>query len=767
MSGDPGDDSPPGGRPYAFPLTAIDRLSPPPAWDMEQHVPVTIETTGVLSALSYVDGYLGTGSGPPPTGSWKSMLITGSLGIGKTHLAQLVAQRMAQEGSSKVRLVVIDSPVGDFATLYRTVIVDQIDRFDLYERLKDYYADVVAKDLSQSRSGKELAEGLSERRYDPRKVVEKLGLVESVLHEQLRRYLLGVTEVANFSKAFTLALIPEYEQSVWEWLQGRSVPPRLQAHGITSLIEDETSAFRALGMLAFLYGRVGHKFVLIIDEFDKLLMGSDDRRRLSLLHSVERLLNVFIDSGGLAVLCALPDIQRVLLSSTRERLRTIRLSPFTVEDLTRYAHRVLGDQASLFPAEALAYAVDLTGGNPRQVLSLCGSAWNRARNDDLPVSTDIVRAAVREQYERASHRDVRASVRQVIQAGGWHFETDHRIDDELTVDFWIPLWESGPALALLIVGSLLNEEDLAELRRRLRPASTEVILIVNGYLSAALRESASALIGRQPLIYTEEPFLDTLRQMLAATLTRLENAAQENIMTILQRRLERLALQQSFTQSLLEQMSGRIDRLGGEANRRLTHIEREITRVPSRLMPDSGSGAVQSRSRSVRLPEEVEDHFDRALAAVNALAGLNDLFTDAFSALDTGRQRRRMASRALFEAAGVAVIYQRLLEAFREAVADWMDTVRSGGSGHPPDRQEQDRLRLICRTYMTTAEVLPLFQLESLAAFAPLSAESGTDQTGRLLRRGEATEALNNLGERVLKSALAAALEGGREHRAT
>src|SRR5690606_9606610 len=109
-------------------------------------------------------------------------------------------------------------------------------------------------------------------------------------------------------------------------------------------------------------------------------------------------------------------------------------------------------------------------------------------------------------------------------------------------------------------------------------------------------------------------------------------------------------------------------------------------------MPDSVSGAVQFRSRSVRLPEEVEDHFDRALAAVNALAGLNDLFTDAFSALDTGRQRRRMASRALFEAAGVAVIYQRLLEAFREAVADWMDTVRSGGSGHPPDRQEQDRL---------------------------------------------------------------------------
>jgi type II secretory pathway predicted ATPase ExeA len=744
---------------------AIDRLSPYRAWSGERLISTTVETPGVAGALSYVESYLRADPGAHRT--WKGLMVIGPFGIGKTHLAQAIAQRLTAEEEAKVRLLVLDSPVGDFSAVYRNSLVGQLDRFDLYDRLKDYYASVVADELAGSPVTRDLADGLRNGRYDPQKVVEHFGLVESALRDQLRRHLLRVTEIANFSKAFTLALIPEHEQGVWEWLQGRPASETLRAYGITSLIDGESSAFDALGVLAFLYGRVGYKFVLVVDEFDKMLMGSDERRRLLILQSVERLLNVFIDSDGLFVFCALPDVQHVLLPSTRERVRTVRLSPFTPGELAEYVRQALGDAAPRFPDDAVDYVCGLTGGVPRQALALCGHAWERARSADVPVSTEIVRAAVHEQYERATRDDVRASVRQVIQAAGWHFEMDHPLDppfDEAsgglsTVDFWIPLWESGPGLAVLIVDSLLEEGDLDALRRRVRSASSpEVVLVVNGFLSASLRESVSSLIGRQPLVYEEEPFNDALRDLVTATLHRMENATQEDNLATLRRRMDRLTQQQSFTQSFLEQMSGRIDRFGSEANRRLSLLQGRLgePRPPAR-------GGRAAPVPSAGLPQEVQEHFDRALSAVNTLAGLDDLFGDAFSPGFSpgagGTPRRRLASRALFEAAGVAVVFQRLLEAFREAVADWLHTARVAGGGRPPGRDQQERLRLICRTYMTTAEVLPLFQLESLAAYAPFSSEAtATEQTSRSIRRGEATEALDNLGERVLDAALAAAM---------
>ncbi|SPL91380.1 unnamed protein product [[Actinomadura] parvosata subsp. kistnae] len=734
---------------------AIDRLSPYRAWSGSRLTPATIETPGVRSALDYVEAYLAGRPDPSSPSSWKGMLIVGQLGIGKTHLAQVIAHRIIFDETSKIRPLILDSPAGDFATIYRTTLVGQLDRFDLYNRLKDYYAMVLADDLEGSKATSGLAEGLRQGVYDPRKVVEHFGLVESALRDQLRRHLLRVTEIANFSKAFTLALIPEHEQSVWEWLQGRPASKTLQQYGITTLIDGESSAFDALNVLAFVYGRVGYRFVFIIDEFDKLLAGSDDRRTQLVKQSVERMLNVFIDSNGLVVMCAMPEIQQSLPASTRERLRTYRLAPFTTAELGQYVHNALDSEAHRFPAGPIAYIEGLTSGIPRQAITLCGQVWGRAERDQLPVNNDLVRTVVREQYERSSFQDVRASVRQVIQAAGLSWKADHRLEGVI-VDFWIPLWEDGPGVAVMIVGSVLQQEDLEEIGRRLEEAPRlEVILVVNGFLSAALREEAASLLGRQPLVYEEEPFNEMLRGQVTATLRRIESTTQEDHMTTLRRHVDRLALQQAYTQSFMEQMSGRIDRFGGEANRRLAFIERGISEVRTPLPP----GASQRLSAGGPLPEELQWHFDRALTAVQALGGLNDLFKEAFASASPGLPRRRLASRALFEAAGVAVVFQRLIESFREAVAEWLRTAHRDDEPRPLSREQEERLRLICRTYTTTAEVLPLFQLESLAlTAAPYATEtSATEQTSRSIRRGEAAQALDNLGDRVLGAALAAA----------
>lgn len=728
------------GRPDPFPRTAIDRLSPYRAWSGDRLTPATVETPGVRAALDYVEEYLASDSASAPERSWKSLMIIGQLGLGKTHLAQVIAQRLASEEDSRVRLMVLDAPTGDFTAVYRRSLIGQLDRFDLHDRLKDYYASVVAGDLDKSPATRELAAGLREGRFDPQKVVEHFGLVESALRDQLNQRMLRVAELSNFSKAFTLALIPQYEQQVWEWLQGRPPSTALREHGITPLLEDASSAYDALAVLAFVYGRVGYRFVLIIDEFDKMLPNDPAARQIT-LGLVERLINGFIDSHGLLVCCALPEAHQELLPSTRERVRTIRLNPFTTDELAQYISNALGEAARLFPLDAVSAITDLTGGVPRQALTMCGHAWTYAESSGAPVTTDTVRTAVREQYELSTITDVRGSMRQVLEAAGWPYVRDHLLDG-FAVDFWIPLGDSG--VALLITGSLLQSDDLAELRPRLRAAgAAEVILIVNGFMSASLRESVSADIGRQPLVYDDRPFNTALRELIIGATHRLEVIAREDNLTVVRRRVEQLARQQSFMQQSLEQVSGQLEGVDRDLGQQLGLLKRGIGEVRPERAPRGG------------LPEEVQEPFDRAFTAVDTLAGLDDLFTNAFSAEAGGAPHRRVASRELFEAAGVAVVFRRLLEGFHEALVAWL---RSVATGRPLERGEQERLRLICRTYTTTAEILPLFQLESLANYAPFAPESSSpEELSRSQRRSEAREALSNLGARVLEAALSAA----------
>ncbi|MEW9554682.1 hypothetical protein [Nonomuraea sp. NPDC050783] len=715
-------------RSYAFPQAAVARLSPYRAWPGDLPIPPSVQTAALAQAEEHLYGYLGQ---EVPAG-WQALTIVGRLGMGKTHVARRLADALHRaEQRDQLRLVTVDSPDPGF---HRSRVSSQLDRFDLYERIKDYYAGVVADTLVSAPGAEELVDGLRSGSLDPEKVVDHFGLVESTLHDTLHRLLGSVTELSRFSTALTLALIPRHEEDVWRWLTGGPPSAELAARGVTRLGEDTTTAFDVLGVLAHLYGRAGFRFVLIMDEFDKLLGGADHEREQRTLQATERLVNIMIESGGLFVFCASPQAQEIMPPSLLQRSRTVRLDPFSGEDLVTYIVQALGRQAALFPRDVADHVIELTGGVPRQAIELCAAVWSASARE-RPVTVPDVHEAIRRRQAGTSVESVTEAVRETLRAAGWRFVTGER-----GADFWLPLGHSG--IAVLIEENLIQPDDLRAHRDRATELrNAELITVVRGFLSEALRDEVAAVAGRQPLAYGTPGFRDSLRELVQQAQVRLEAVAREGELGRIRRRLDELSRMHSYTQGFLEQMRSEAERASDLTGQRLAALD---------SAEPGSSGARPGVTK--RLPDEVRRLFDAAIIAVARLADPGDPFEAAFEGAGGGPVQPPSLGRATMELVGAVELYGRLLESFATAVADWMESVRAAGG--QPGFREHELLRLTCRTYSTLAERLPLLHLEAQARQAPFMPRlSPAEETMRRARRNEAVEALDDLGQRVRTAA--------------
>ncbi|NUP79164.1 MAG: hypothetical protein HOV96_16635 [Nonomuraea sp.] len=723
---------PPQPAAYAFPRAAVARLSPHRTWPGDLPVPPTVETAALTQAEGYLREYLDQSH---PAG-WQALTVVGRLGMGKTHLARRLADDLDRAEHDRLRLITVDSPDPGF---YRSRVSGQLDRFDLYERIKDYYANVVADTLAGSPGADELVEGLRSGVLDPQKVVDHFGLVESTLHDMLRRLLGSVTELSRFSTALTLALMPRHEEDVWLWLTGGPPSAELAARGVTQLGEDTATAFDVLGVLAHLYGRAGYRFVLIVDEFDKLLGGADQEQEQRTLQATERLVNIMIESGGLFVFCLRPQAQEIMPSSLLQRLRTVRLSPFSGEELVSYVGQALGDRAGLFPREVADHVVELTGGVPRQAIELCAAVWSASPREREVTVADVHDAIARRQAG-TSAESVTESVRETLRSAGWRF-----VAGERGADFWIPLGQSG--IAVLVEESVVRQEDLRTHRSRAAELrNAELITVVRGFLSEALRDDVAAVAGRQPLAYGTPGFRESLRELVRQAQVRLEAVAREGELARIRRRLDELSRMHSYTQGFLEQMRGEAERASDLTSQRLTSLS------------SSELGAAGARPGiTERLPDEVRRLFDAAIIAVSRLTDPGDQFDLAFEGGASGPVQPPALGRALMELIGAGELYGRLLTSFAAAVADWVEAVRAAGT--VPGFREHELLRLICRTYTTLAERLPLLQLEAQARQAPFMPRlTPAEDAVRRARRNDAVEALDDLAQRVRAAAEQATL---------
>lgn len=739
---------------------------------------VTVETDAIRAVNRQLAAYLGQATGPPSRG--RALAVVGDYGTGKSHIARGLVRRVTADASEPL-LWLIDEPVWDFGAIYRDRLVNDLkdQKAAFYDVLLDYYSDVTADSLDDSLSLRDIADGLRRRHLDPHAVIETFTLSESAIRRDLEHRLQVLTEHGKFASALALLQFPEYQDAVWEWLMGHPPSPVLIERGITTPIDDVSSVFDALAVFAFLYGRSGRRFVLIFDMVEKALEWPRDRR-IAFMQAFEKLVNVYVSVGGLLVFCVLPEALSEFRESLHERVLPIRPTPLTVPQTLELVARhlrparqvgakVTAADVAPFRPEAVAYIRELTGGVPRRVLKLCHHAWELAATaEGTPRRIDdvVVREAVREAFEVATRDDIRAALESVLVTGPWRFEPsatrfEHRAGQAAeNVDFWIPVGRSGAAVAVVTSDSIVLDSQVDRLKRVVEAARAdtgsapcEVLVVVNGYLAGSLRQRLADLTGTQPVVYSDKHFRRAVQEAIRDAVLRLQNSGRDGALQLLRERMEGLAYQQTNVLDYLQRIDGRVEQINASSGARIGELFQMLSDAGE--VPPPGAERRRGPVRS-RLPQEIQRHFDRAFDTVGLMAGVPSTFRQVFSLHDpeAERPRRLNFTREQFQAVGVAVLLEKLLEAFRDSVGEWVRQVRSGPV--TPTADQERRLRVICRSYDITAEMLPVFRLESLAALGPFTEElDPMEQAARSFHRAEAEQALSRLGERVFDSTMA------------
>ncbi|GAA5060886.1 hypothetical protein HNP84_008902 [Thermocatellispora tengchongensis] len=701
----------------------------------------TVVTSAVRTARELIDARAG---GPGSGGL--VLAIVGEPGTGKSHLAGDLVARTANRARTepgRSRQLRVDGAAGGFARAYSETLIGELIREEvLGDLVEDYFADVTASHLERLdglRDRRELIEGLRARHYDARKVIERFYLSESEIRDELRRRLHDVTGRDDFSRALALLHQGGFQTEVWAWLAGLPPSEALRERGIVQPIEGDLGAFAAFGTLTMLFARQGHRLELFVDEFDAIVPSGPGREEV--VRAVKKLADVFIEAGGLLVFCALPSTYQSLPSGLRDRAHEVRLAPFgqaETEDVIR-----LYQDGGLFPhtPHSAAEIRRLSGGNPREILRLLHRTWRPAPE----LTAGHIRASLRvEPLERAAgHAEVRRVIEDALVSGGWRPQSGVRMAGT-TVDHWIRL-AGNKAVAVLVADSLIDEDDVARVRRRVvalreeHPA-TEVVVVTRGYAAPEDARAVAALVGRDVLAAGDD-LGDAVRIAVEDARRRLSAFAQDEMALVLEG-LERANLQHIETQRLARAILGEVS----------AGFDRLAAAVPAPATPGGAPAGPPP------LPPRIEEHFAAASSALGLLTDTRSMFAGLFrpkgpdAPAARGVPRERRLTPELYQAIGVAVLYRGLLEEFRAAVAAWF---RDAAPDRTPGPAERDELHRICFDFTTAAQRLPLFQLDRIAEQAPFAEpDDGYRRITRSYRRATVKSALQGLGDRVFRAAV-------------
>lgn len=718
---------------------------------------VTVSTPAIHEARHLLDGYL---TAPAKVGSGNVLAIVGDYGTGKTHLAAELLRHIGRTAGSTTHTISLEASTGTVGRLYHAFVA-QLDQADVTRRVREYYADIVADDLGPSEHAAGLVPKLRSGELDPVQVVDQLELMDSDLLQRVRGKLEDVTNKEEFGTALTLLLRTGFDRAVWEWFRGGVPDQILVDRNIREAIRSDADALEAMGVFALLYGHRSHRFVLVIDEVDKLLSTSQDTVTAPV--GFKRMLEVFAAANALLILVGLPDYIDAVGKTVVERVgRIIQVSALTTEHVEEYIRRRQQEASGSailapFTHDSVKYLVDITDGVARKVVRLCHYLYREAASEgpQAQVTEAMVREIARAQVGFfVNIESVRREVRRTLDAQGLPYIRDYSIGSNANarVDYWIPLGDGDSGCAVLITGSVFGTHDvelLNETAIMIKNAVTdaETVLIVVGYLPAVLSQELTDVFGIEPLVYDRWTFNESLAAILSTRASRVEEASAEEPLTVVRNKVERMSRQQTNTQRLIEKLAAYVDTIQASTSHEFGAIRRDLDGITQALQSTSGGRMTDRGAAPPSLPQSVSALFEDTSSALSKLSLVDEVFQKALTG--AGRSlpdavearmaiRTRLGSPKLFEAVGVVSLLRTLLDAFRDAVTEWYRLHASGV--RDVDKEE---LSALCRSYDALYDVLPLFRLTEFDEFEVSMGSLGST------RLADTYDAFNDFAGRV------------------
>lgn len=729
--------------PNPFPPTAVRR------YESEASGQVSIRTNAMVEATAYVQEYIAATAAEVWTDSAHGnvMAILGDYGTGKTHLAMELAQQLTE--AANTRFFYLDAPGDSFLYLYRDRFIGRLELKDVLGRVAEYYSDIVADELSESELTRDLAARLRNRKAEPAKVVERLGLPDATFRNALNVRLRAVTGKPDFGTALSLFLRPEFRDTVWDWLKGNEPDPVLVERGITRTIDSDVDALEALGVFALLYGSQRHRFVLIIDEMEKILSADSDRRLDGpAILAFKRLLEIVGRTGALLIVCGLQDFFEALPVDAQQRIPVVvRPTRLSTANTLSYIEKSLNrtetaDALVPFSEDIAAYITDLAGGNARRVVRLCYLAFRAASTARIDVTRAMVRSVARDQFEVLRPEDVEDMVVRILDKNGWPRERDKAFGKGKGMqraDFWIPV-QGATGCGLVLAQSVLQEADLTRLLQRAKAmtkkgadsAPGQTVLVVNGYIADSLEHALVSSYDRV-VSYSPRAFAENLEGALQMCMRRLEVALKESELALILTRVNQVTLQASS-------ISASLDDLLSVVTHTSTYevaTERALSRVFGRLNGREGRATSQYH-RVDAVFREVDGVLDRMQATHEQ--ALSSFFANA------GDEQVRRRPEVPVARLGLASLLGDLVSAFREAVLNLLT-----GANRRSDVDWSVRLDRLCHRMdelvrSGSPEGLQDGLLEYWDAVEHLSER---ESSLPLERQSRDLETLRELGERV------------------
>jgi len=529
-----------------FPATAVARLAKG-AKEL-----LTIETEAFIQLKTQINDYL-----IRKDDYGKTICIVGEYGTGKTHLALEVLSIIEESGDKTLHPFYLDAPSDNFLELYRKRFLPKLNRTEVMTRLDECYADVVAAELENDEIYFEISSKLKRREISAFDVVRKLGLMESKIQRQFEERLKHITEDPCFSMAFTLFHESEFEPFIWDWFNGKPPDKVLKERGITKTIDTDALALETIGVLAFLFGQQGHRFILMIDELEKVFSstGKHFPSKATML-AFKKLFEAIGKTKALLVLSGLPDFYEALPLDAQQRISAlIQPSSLTAENVVAYIRRankkvINKDLLKPFSTDIAKYISTITGGNARKVVRICYHAFQNALIENKQVTRQIVEEVAQEQFGGQSKEDVYSEILQVIERRGWLFENEKVFEDgkeQQKANLFLPIGEDGDGITITIVQDVFSKEDCAQIIQNttlLKKESEEGIrvasvLVVGGYLADNLLDELDESFNRV-VVYRLRHFRNELDSALTGHRIKIEERSKESDIAVIKEKLEQL-----------------------------------------------------------------------------------------------------------------------------------------------------------------------------------------------------------------------------------
>jgi Cdc6-like AAA superfamily ATPase len=604
-----------------FPATPVARLSPASPDFM------TIETAALRDARAYLLDYLKKIKVPRKGVTDVEggvIAIVGDYGTGKTHIAHDLLRIIQSEKDDRLHSFYLDAPSDTFLALYRERFIPKLDRRDVVKRVEDCYANILAEELQLSELTAKVADGLRDRTLAPSQVMQRFGISESEFIRRLGKKLKIITEKEQYATALLLLLRPEFHEAVWEWLGGSAPDKILQERGVIASIDTDADALEAIGVLSFLFGYLDHRFILVIDEIEKVISHANSGVvDPSTLLAFKKLMEVMSKTRALLVVSGLPEFLELLPEDTRQRvscvIRPSRLSGQDTIRLIKEAHKRETGAATLdpFSIETANYITTIAGGNIRRVLRLCFHAYHAAALAKTSVSPAMIREAARDQFELSSTEDIANEIIRVINQRGWAYEQKKMFGEKknarIQADFWLPIGNEGSGCVLKLTRSIMQDSDVVELTKEadalkkiLSNKEFESLLVINGYLAEDVTETLRQVFS-QILVHKPGEFVQDCDAVLVGLRTRLQERHREDALAALKTHVEEITRQNSLIMREVE-----TTRINNLSRHELQGLVSAGLRSVFGLIANNTEGPLP-------LPSEIEHVFERRRLLLNEL----------------------------------------------------------------------------------------------------------------------------------------------------